>query len=101
ERELRQRPVGRRPEQEGEEQRRTRRRLPCPPLAAAAGGLEVRESDRTLRHRRVEQRLRGLAGLDLDPGVAELHARTGSTRTAETLYSGVPISGRPHAAKEP
>ena len=94
------------------------RRLPRPAEPPAAGGLEVRDRVRALGHRRVDQRLRRLARLDVGaelepdafgvttspPTKAESSAlafvlgfvfHSASTRTADTLYSGVPISGSP------
>ena len=37
----------------------------------------------------------------MDPRLAELHAHSASTRTADTLYSGVPISGSPTSCEQP
>ncbi len=110
ERQLRRVELGRRVEHDRAEERRSRRRLPCVPVAPAPRGLEVGRSHGALRLA-VEQELRRLALLDvrIRPSEASLdvsidglvrervrhQAATGSTRTAEILYSGVPISGSP------
>ena len=64
-----------------------------PPEPPAAGRLVVGRRDRALRIVRPEQELRRLA-LRLVPSRGSPITRR-SSRTAETLYSGVPISESP------
>ena len=98
ERQLRRAPLRRRSQQHRDEHRRSRRLDPLPSEPPAPGRLVIGRRDRALRIVRPEQELRRLA----------LRARAAaerrslcclqtsrSSRTADTLYSGVPISESP------
>ena len=90
ERELRRVPLRGRLQQEREEECRPGRRLPTPAEAAASRRLVIGDDERALGQRGVDEELRRLAGLDVEPGLAELH---GFSHT-ETCLSLSLVKGR-------
>ena len=72
ERELGRVSLGRRLQQHGEEQRGSGRRLPAAAEPAASRRLVIRDDERALGQRRVDEQLRRLAGLDVEARLAEL-----------------------------
>ena len=97
ERQLRGAPLRRRSQEHRDEDGRARRLDPLPSEPPAAGRLVVRRRDRALGVVRPEQELRRLALRLVPPRLADHCAvsNSRSSRTAETLYSGVPISESP------
>src|SRR5918994_576110 len=64
---------GRRLQEEREEEGSSGGRLPAPAEPAPSGGLVVGHDDRPFGQRGVDEELRRLAGLDVEPGTAERH----------------------------
>ena len=100
--------AGRGPQQDRAEDRASRRRLPRPAEPPAAAGLLVGHGHGSLGPGAVQQSLGRLAALlvqvrppepprqeRLDDLRFQRVGHTRSIRTAQTLYSGVPISGSP------
>ena len=107
ERQLGRAALGRRAQQRRDEQRGAGRRLPAAAHSPPPVRLLLRHRNRALGLVGVEHPLRRLGPLGVEIGPAEAAAQqrlgeggrergqTRSSRTAETLYSGVPISGSP------
>ena len=90
ERELRRVSLGRRLEQDREEERRPGGRLPGPAEPAPTRCLVIGDDESALGQRRVDEELRRLAGLDVEPRLAERH---GFSHT-ETCFMLSLVKGR-------